>query len=46
MASKMLYKDKVKYLIDNYKEETINVASDCVFGNGYRICLLVSRQST
>lgn len=37
MGSKMPYSDKVKYLIDNYKEEAINVASDRVFGSGYSI---------
>lgn len=34
------------HLINNYKEEAINIAPDHVFGNGYSMVPWVSRQST
>ena len=46
MAPKVLYNDRVKDLIKNYKEGASHVASDLMFANGHSISLEVSRQSS
>ena len=43
MAPKMLYNDRAKDLIKNYKEGASHVAPDLMFANGHSISLEVSR---
>lgn len=46
MVPKMLYNDRVKYLIKNYKGGASQIAPDLMFASGHSISLQVSRQST
>lgn len=45
MAPKMLYNDRAKDLIKNYKDGASHVAPELTFANGHSISLEVSRQS-
>ena len=46
MVPKMLYNDRAKYLIKNYKGGASQIAPDLMFASGHNIGLQVSRQST